>query len=58
MRLLSADIGRERKMHDLYNLKNKEWKKFKVSYKRQLRDEKTKSVMTSISYHPPPVRAI
>jgi len=28
MRLLSADIERERKMHDLYNLKNKEWKKF------------------------------
>ena len=30
MRLHAADIERERKMHDLYNLKNAEWKKSRV----------------------------
>lgn len=30
MRLLAADIDRERKSHDLYNLRNGEWKKSRV----------------------------
>lgn len=30
MRLLAADIERERRAHDLYNLRNGEWKKFRV----------------------------